>query len=403
VDRVAGWFVPIVVGIAAITFLIWLTIGPTPAHIYALIAAVSVLIIACPCALGLATPMSIMTATGRGAQAGVLIKDATALERMAAVNVLVVDKTGTITEGKPALTDVIALPPYSEDQVLRMAAGIEQGSEHPLAEAIVQGARLRKLTLDTATDFEALIGKGVRGCVLEHRVVLGTSALLDELNMDHTALKDSVEHLRQSGKTAMLLAIDDQAAGLVAVEDTIKPTATAAIASLHRAGLRVIMATGDNAITASSVAQQAGIDEVHADLLPEDKLSLLQDLKRDGYNIAMAGDGVNDAPALAAADVGIAMGTGADVAIESAGFTLLKGDLQGVVRARRLALAALSNIRQNLFFAFAYNCIGIPIAAGALYPVTGALLSPMVAALAMSLSSVSVITNALRLRNLRLD
>jgi len=401
-DRVARWFVPIVVAVAVTAFVIWWSFGPEPSFVYALISAVSVLIIACPCALGLATPMSIMTATGRGAQAGVLIKDATALERMARVDTLVVDKTGTLTEGRPELTDVLALDPLSESDVLRLAASLERGSEHPLAEAIVGGAEKRGLSLTDAVGFAAVTGKGVVAEVDGTNVALGNAALMDDRGTDVDELEVSADDLRAAGKTVMLLSVNGQAAGLVAVADPIKKSARTAIDALHTAGLRVIMATGDNERTARAVAAELGIDGVHAGILPEGKKDLIDTLRRDGALVAMAGDGVNDAPALAAADVGIAMGSGADVAVESAGITLLKGDLSGIIRARNLSQATLANIRQNLFFAFAYNSAGVPVAAGVLYPLTGMLLSPMLAALAMSLSSVSVITNALRLRRLQL-
>lgn len=401
-DRVAGIFVPTVVGVALIAFVVWLLVGPEPALVFALISAVSVLIIACPCALGLATPMSIMTATGRGAQAGVLVRDATALERMARVDTLIVDKTGTLTEGSPRLTDVITASTLSESDVLRLAASLERGSEHPLAEAIVAGAQQRATELIGATDFGTVTGKGVRGTVDGRRVALGNAALLEDEGVDPTGLDERADALREDGKTVMLLAVDGEPAGLVAVADPIKETTRAAMADLHAAGLTVIMATGDNPRTARSVAQALGIDGVHAGVLPEGKKALIDRLRSEGHIVAMAGDGINDAPALAAADVGIAMGSGADVAMESAGITLLKGDLNGIVRARLLSRATLRNIRENLFFAFFYNSVGVPVAAGVLYPLTGMLLSPMLAALAMSLSSVSVISNALRLRRVSL-
>jgi len=401
-DRVAAVFVPTVVAVAVVAFGVWLMLGPEPALIYALISAVSVLIIACPCALGLATPMSIMTATGRGAQAGVLIRDATALERMARVDTLVVDKTGTLTEGHPELTDVVALDAFDENDLLALAASLERGSEHPLAEAIVAGAQSRTIALTKAADFNTINGKGVTGTVDGRRVALGNALLFEALTIESADLDGRADALREQGKTVMLLAVDDAPAGLIAVADPIKGSAKAAIDALHAAGLKVIMATGDNARTARSVAEKLNIDGVHAGVLPEGKKDLIDGLRRDGRTVAMAGDGINDAPALAAADVGIAMGTGADVALESAGITLLKGDLAGIVRARHLSRAALKNIRQNLFFAFVYNAAGVPIAAGVLYPLTGMLLSPMLAALAMSLSSVSVIGNALRLRRVEL-
>ncbi|MCB8838747.1 heavy metal translocating P-type ATPase [Aurantimonas sp. VKM B-3413] len=400
-DRVAGYFVPAVVAVAIVAFFAWAAVGPTPAFAHALVAAVSVLIIACPCALGLATPMSIMTATGRGASAGVLIKDAEALERFSKVDTLVVDKTGTLTEGRPVVTDVIAAN-GDEAALLAAAASLERGSEHPLAEAIVRGAEERGATLTDTTGFESVTGKGVRGTVAGKAVVLGNRAMLEAEGIDPSALDGDAERLQAEGRTAMFVAIDGRAAGIVAVADRIKPTTADAIAALHASGMRIVMATGDNQRTAMAVAKELGIDEVRAGLSPEDKQALVEELKRGGAKVAVAGDGINDAPALAAADVGIAMGTGADVAVESAGMTLVKGDLQGIVRARHLAQATIRNIKQNLFFAFAYNTIGVPVAAGILYPVFGLLLSPMIAAAAMSLSSVSVIGNALRLRTLRL-
>ncbi|MCR9137011.1 MAG: heavy metal translocating P-type ATPase [Alphaproteobacteria bacterium] len=402
-DRVAAYFVPAVVAAAAIAFVVWLIFGPDPALAFAIVSAVSVLIIACPCALGLATPMSIMTATGRGAQAGVLVKDAEALERMAGVDVLVVDKTGTLTQGKPVLTDIETFGSIERDDVLALAAALEKGSEHPLAEAIVAGAESRNMQLDTVTDFTAVTGMGVRGCVGSRVVLLGNAAMMASETIGVTAGNGAVDRLGEQGKTAMFVAVDNTLAGIVAVADPIKPTTAAAIDALHDAGLKIIMATGDNERTARAVAADLGIDDVRAGVLPEDKKALVDELHASGHKVAMAGDGVNDAPALAAADVGIAMGTGADVAVESAGITLLKGDLTGIVRARRLAVATLRNIRQNLFFAFVYNAAGVPVAAGILYPLTGTLLSPMIAAAAMSLSSVSVISNALRLRRVRLD
>ena len=401
-DRVSAIFVPTVVVIAIAAFVVWMAIGPDPALIFAIAAAVSVLIIACPCALGLATPISITTAAGRGAQAGVLIKDAEALERMARVDTIIVDKTGTLTLGKPELTDVLAFADNSEDTVLSLAGALERGSEHPLAEAIVEGARSRNVDLPKAQDFEAVTGKGVQGTVEGRTVALGNPAMMQMLDLDTSDVEEAVNALRSDGKTAMYVAIDGRLAGVVAVADPIKETTQGAIGDLHALGLRVIMATGDIQRTAEAVARILGIDEVRAGVLPEDKKALVEELRAKGAYIAMAGDGVNDAPALAAADVGIAMGTGADVAVESAGITLLGGDLVGIVRARKLAKATLRNIKQNLFFAFAYNAAGVPIAAGILYPFFGLLLSPMIAAAAMSLSSVSVISNALRLRRVRL-
>jgi Cu+-exporting ATPase len=401
-DRVAAWFVPAVVIVAIMAFLIWSAVGPQPSMIYGLVAAVSVLIIACPCALGLATPMSIMTATGRGAHAGVLIKDAEALERFAAVDTLIVDKTGTLTEGKPKLTDMVAEPGFAEGELLALAASLEKGSEHPLAEAIVEGAKSRNLTLADAIGFEAAIGKGVSGSVRGKSVSLGNRAMMQDIGADVSALGKQADQLRALGKSALFIAVDGKAAGIVAVADPIKATAAEAIRLLHRAGLKIVMATGDNAVTAQAVARDLGIDEVRADMLPESKKQLVEELRAKGATIAMAGDGVNDAPALAAADVGIAMGTGADVAMQSAGITLVRGDLNGIVRARHLAGATIRNIKQNLFFAFVYNMLGVPVAAGLLYPIFGLLLSPMLAAAAMSLSSVSVIANALRLRTIQL-
>ncbi|SDX68840.1 heavy metal translocating P-type ATPase [Roseicitreum antarcticum] len=401
-DRVAAVFVPTVVGVAIFAFVMWMIFGPEPVLVFAIASAVSVLIIACPCALGLATPISITTAAGRGAQAGVLIKDAEALERMAGVDTLIVDKTGTLTMGKPKLTDTVALGDIAEADILSLAAALERGSEHPLAEAIVEGAEAQGAARQEAADFEAVTGKGVRGNVGGRAVALGNNAMMQEMGLETTQSEEKADALRAEGKTAMFVAVDGALSGIVAVADPIKESTAQAIKELHAQGLRVIMATGDNERTAQAVAATLGIDEVRAGVLPEDKKKLIDQLRKDGHKIAMAGDGVNDAPALAAADVGIAMGTGADVAMESAGITLLGGDLMGIVRARKLARATLRNIKQNLFFAFAYNAVGVPIAAGLLYPVTGLLLSPMIAAAAMSLSSVSVITNALRLRRVDL-
>ena len=401
-DRVSAVFVPTVVGIAILAFLVWLIFGPEPSLVFAIASAVSVLIIACPCALGLATPISITTAAGRGAQAGVLIKDAEALERMAGVDTLIVDKTGTLTMGKPKLTDTVVLGDRTEADLLSLAAALERGSEHPLAEAIVEGAEAQGAGRQEAVDFEAVTGKGVRGTVGGRAVALGNAAMMQEMGLDTGTAEAKANTLRAEGKTAMFIAVDGALAGIVAVADPIKESTAQAIRELHAQGLRVIMATGDNERTAQAVASKLGIDEVRAGVLPEAKKDLIDQLRREGHKIAMAGDGVNDAPALAAADVGIAMGTGADVAMESAGITLLGGDLMGIVRARKLARATLRNIKQNLFFAFAYNALGVPIAAGLLYPITGTLLSPMIAAAAMSLSSVSVITNALRLRRVDL-
>lgn len=401
-DRIAYYFVPMVILVALLAFIGWAVWGPEPSMIYAIVAAVSVLIIACPCALGLATPMSIMTATGRGAQAGVLIKDAEALERLAKVDTLIVDKTGTLTEGRPKLTDVVAVTGIDEKTLLQLAASLEKGSEHPLAEAIVSGAEAQGLKADKVDAFEAITGKGVTGTVKGRAVALGNPALMQDMRLDVSVIKDQADALRAEGKTAMFVAVDNKLAGLVAVADPIKETAVQAIRDLHARGLKIIMATGDNERTARAVAAKLGLDDVRADVLPEDKKALVDELHKQGRKVAMAGDGVNDAPALAAADVGIAMGTGADVAVESAGITLLKGDLTGITRAHHLAEATIRNIKQNLFFAFVYNALGIPVAAGLLYPFTGTLLSPMIAAAAMSLSSVSVIANSLRVRALKL-
>ncbi|MCV9960806.1 heavy metal translocating P-type ATPase [Pararhizobium sp. BT-229] len=401
-DRVSAWFVPAVVIVALAAFAAWLLLGPQPSFVYGLVAAVSVLIIACPCALGLATPISIMTATGRGARSGVLVREAAALERLAAVDTLIVDKTGTLTEGRPRLTDVLVHPSFPENRLLMLAASLEKASEHPLAEAIVAGAKARDVLLAAVSDFEAVNGKGVSGRVDGDLVLAGNAAMLSDAGIDTAAFAAHAEGLRQNGRTALYIAVNGELAGLLALADEIKVSAAEAIRALHAEGIRIIMATGDSAITANAVAKELGIDDVVADQLPEDKKALVERLKAEGRVVAMAGDGINDAPALAAADVGIAMGTGADVALESAGITLLKGDLSGIVRARTLSKATLSNIRQNLFFAFAYNAVGVPVAAGLLYPLTGSLLSPMIAAAAMSLSSVSVVANALRLRRLKL-
>jgi Cu+-exporting ATPase len=402
-DTVSGYFVPAVILVAIVAFIAWLIFGPSPQLAYALVAAVSVLIIACPCALGLATPISIMVATGRGAQGGVLVRNAAALERLAAVDTLVVDKTGTLTEGKPKLTGVEAAQGFDQDEVLRLAAALEAGSEHPLAEAILRGAEARGLKPGKTEGFDSITGQGVKGRVDGREVLLGNQRLLQEAGIDASPLAAEAEARRKQGETVVFLSAGGKFAGTVAVADPIKATATEAIAKLHALGLRIVMATGDNETTAKAVAAELGIDEVHAGYRPEDKLVLIEKLQREGRVVAMAGDGINDAPALAKSDVGIAMGTGADVAMESAGLTLLKGDLRGVVRGVMLARATMRNIKQNLFFAFVYNALGVPIAAGVLYPVFGILLSPMIAAAAMSLSSVSVVGNALRLRNIDLD
>ncbi len=402
-DAVAGWFVPAVIGVAAIAFFAWAIWGPAPALAYALVSAIAVLIIACPCALGLATPMSIMTATGRGAQAGVLIKNAEALETFAKVDTLIVDKTGTLTVGKPELVAVLPEAGHGEAEVLRLAASLERGSEHPLAEAILRGAEARGVELAPASDFEAVTGKGVRGTVDGRAVALGNAAMLKELGIAAAASTQAADARRDEGETVMFVTVDGAVAGLVSVADPVKETTPAALKALHGLGFRIVMATGDNDRTARAVAGRLGIDEIRADVLPEDKARIIREMQEEGRMVAMAGDGVNDAPALAQADVGIAMGTGADVAIESAGFTLVRGDLNGIVRARKLSLATMRNIRQNLFFALVYNAAGVPVAAGLLYPVFGLLISPIFAAAAMSLSSVSVIANALRLRGVRLD
>ena len=401
-DSVSAIFVPAVILVAVIAFIAWLVFGPSPQLAYALVAAVSVLIIACPCALGLATPISIMVATGRGALEGVLVRNAAALERLASVDTLVVDKTGTLTEGKPTLTGIEAAPGFTEDEVLRVAAALEAGSEHPLADAILRGAKARNLELPKVEDFDAVTGQGVKGRIDGRAAYLGNALLMQGAGIDAEPLAETAERRRRNGETVMILGDDGKLAGLVAVADPIKPSAAEAVKRLHQLGFKIVMATGDNATTAKAVASQLGIDVVRAGMRPEQKLDLIAELQRQGAVVAMAGDGVNDAPALAKADVGIAMGTGADVAMESAGLTLLKGDLRGIVRGVQLARATMRNIKQNLGFAFAYNALGVPIAAGVLYPVFGMLLSPMIAAAAMSLSSVSVVTNALRLRNVKL-
>jgi Cu+-exporting ATPase len=402
VDRVASWFVPAVVGVAIVAFIVWAIVGPTPAMAYGLVAAVSVLIIACPCALGLATPMSIMVGTGRGAQAGVLIKNAEALERFAKVDTLVVDKTGTLTLGKPKVTALLPAEGVDETELLRLAASLERGSEHPLAAAIVEAAKERGLELVEAREFDSLTGKGVRGSVDGRVVALGNRRLLESLGIDPGPSAERAERRRAEGETVMFVAVDGRPAGLIGVADPIKPTTAGALEALRGEGLRIVMLTGDNRITAEAVAKKVGIDEIQAEVLPEQKHEVIRRLQDEGRVVAMAGDGINDAPALAQADIGIAMGTGADVAMESAGITLVKGDLTGLVRARRLSEATMRNIKQNLFFAFIYNALGVPIAAGVLYPFIGLLLNPIIAAAAMSLSSVSVIGNALRLRAIRL-
>jgi Cu+-exporting ATPase len=401
-DVVSGWFVPAVVGAAALSFALWALLGPAPRLSYALVAAVSVLIIACPCALGLATPMSIMVATGRGATAGVLVKSAEALERFEKVDAVLLDKTGTLTAGRPALAKVVALRPGEEDELLRLAASLERGSEHPLAAAIVAGAKARAIPLAEPSEFRAVPGKGVVGRVDGRSVALGNGALLRELGIAASALEEGADAHRAEGGTAMLVAVDGRPAGLIVAVDPVKPGAEEAIRALHAQGVRVVMVTGDSWSTARAVARRLGIDEVEAEVLPAEKAEAVAKYRHEGHVVAFAGDGINDAPALAAADVGIAMGTGTDVAIESAGLTLVKGDLAGIVRARRLSRATMRNIRQNLFWAFAYNALGVPLAGGALFPLTGMVLSPMIASAAMSFSSVTVITNALRLRRARL-
>jgi len=402
-DRVAGWFVPAVIAAAVLAFIAWAVWGPPPALSYGLIAAVSVLIIACPCALGLATPMSIMVGIGKGASAGVLIKNAEALERMEKVDTLVVDKTGTLTEGRPRVVAVMPAPGLTEEEVLPLAASLERSSEHPLAAAVVAAARERGMRFGEPGDFASVTGKGVTGTVGGRRVALGNARLMQELGVDLGGLAAKADELRREGGTALFLAVDGGPGGVIAVADPIKQTTPAALESLRASGIHIVMLTGDNRTTAEAVARRLGIEEFQGDVLPEDKHRIVRELRTQGKVVAMAGDGVNDAPALAEADVGIAMGTGTDVAMQSAGVTLVKGDLAGIARARRLSHAVMRNIRENLFFAFIYNAAGVPLAAGVLYPMLGILLSPIVAALAMALSSVSVITNALRLRSIRLQ
>ncbi len=401
-DQVAGWFVPAVIVVAVLAFIVWASFGPEPRFTFGFVAAVTVLIIACPCALGLATPMSIMVGVGRGAAAGVLVKNAESLERMEKVDTLLVDKTGTLTEGKPK---VVAIEPFSgitEAELLRFAAAVERPSQHPLAAAIVSEAAARSIAVETATEFDAPTGKGVIGLVDGRRVAIGNPGYLSELGVDTAALAEAADRHRREGATAILVAVDGKAAGVIAIADPVKQSTPSALAALKAEGIRVIMVTGDNRVTAEAVARRLGLDEVEADVLPDAKSAVVARLKAEGRVVAMAGDGVNDAPALAAADVGIAMGTGTDVAIESAGVTLVKGDLNGIVRARRLSHATMRNIRQNLFLAFVYNAIGVPVAAGVLYPSFGLLLSPAIAAAAMALSSISVVGNALRLRSAEL-
>lgn len=401
-DVVAGYFVIVVISIALLTFFGWGLFGPEPSWVFALINAVSVLIIACPCALGLATPMSVMVAMGKAATAGVLFGDAAAIEQMRTIDTLIVDKTGTLTEGRPAFHSTVPAPGFTGDDVLRIAASLDQGSEHPLAEAIVAEALRRELALVTPTRFESESGIGVRGQVAGRSVILGNTTLMDESNVAWQSMADQAEALRVKGASVMYLAVDHQLTGLIAVADPIKETTREALAGLKAAGIRVVMATGDGLTTARAVATQLAIEEVHGEVKPRDKVDLVARLQQEGRKIAMAGDGINDAPALAKADVGIAMGTGTDVAMNSAQITLIKGDLRGILRARALSTASVGNMRQNLAFAFFYNAMGIPLAAGALYPFTGQLLSPLIAAVAMSLSSVSVISNALRLNRIQL-
>jgi Cu+-exporting ATPase len=402
-DQVSAWFVPLVIAVALIAFAAWAMFGPEPRFAYGLVAAVSVLIIACPCALGLATPMSIMVGVGRGAQAGVLIKNAESLERMEKIDTLVIDKTGTLTEGKPKVVAVVARPGFNDVQVLRLAASVERGSEHPLAAAIVAAAGERKIELAKVSNFDSPAGKGVTGVVDGKTLSLGNAKFLTELKIDTAGLAAEAERLRGDGATAIFLGVDGKLAGVIAIADPVKATTPEALKALAALNIRVVMLTGDNNTTAQAVARRLSIKDVEAEVLPDQKSAVIEKLRREGRIVAMAGDGVNDAPALAAAEIGIAMGTGSDVAIESAGITLLKGDLNGIVKAHALSAAVMSNIRQNLFFAFIYNAAGVPIAAGVLYPVFGLLLSPIIAAAAMALSSVSVISNALRLRALSLD
>jgi Cu+-exporting ATPase len=401
-DRVSAWFVPAVIAVAIVAFIVWLLVGPEPRFGYALVAAISVLIIACPCALGLATPMSVMVAIGRAAQAGVLVKDAESLERLAAIDTLVIDKTGTLTEGKPKVVNVSPAPQHDSYNLLRFAASLEQASEHPLARAIVNAAKEQNLRLERVLGFTATVGGGAIGMVARKRVAIGSGPFLKSLNIATDGLDDEAEAARRDGATAVYVAIDGKPAGIIAIADPIKMAAAETLAGLAILDVDVVMATGDNATTAGVVAKKLGIKQVHAETGPEEKAKLVASLRSKGRKIAMAGDGVNDAPALAAADVGIAMGTGTDVALESAGIALIRGELGGILKAIRLARATLGNIRQNLFLAFIYNALGVPIAAGLLYPVFGWLLSPAIAALAMSLSSVSVIANALRLRAVNL-
>ena len=401
-DQVSAWFVPAVIAAAVLAGVIWAAVGPEPRFAYALVATVSVLIIACPCALGLATPMSIMVGIGRGAQSGVLIKNAEALERLEKIDTLVVDKTGTLTEGRPAVTAITTVPGVDQTELLRLAASLERGSEHPLADAILRAAKDRGLSLAEASEFDSPVGKGVMGVVDARRIVLGGVRIMTEQGVDLSALEEPAERLRADGATAIFAAIDGKLAGVLGIADPVKASTPFAVKALKAEGVRLVMLTGDNRTTALAVSQRLGIEEIEAEVLPEDKAKVVQRLRAEGRSVAMAGDGVNDAPALAAAEVGIAMGAGSDVAIESAGVTLLKGDLEGIVRARKLSRAVMRNIRQNLMLAFIYNLAGVPVAAGVLYPAFGLLLSPQLAAAAMALSSVSVITNALRLRAMKL-
>ena len=400
-DRVSSYFVPVVIVASIVTFIVWYLVGPQPRFAHALVNAVAVLIVACPCALGLATPMAIMVGTGRGAGAGILIRNAEALELFGKVNTLIIDKTGTLTEGKPALSSIIPLPGIDESSLLQLVASLERSSEHPLAAAIVKGSEAKKLSLFNVQEFSSVTGKGVKGTVSGKQVAVGNAELFRDLSVDATPLRDRAESLRKEGQTVMLVAVDGKAAGLVGVSDPIKASTPEAIRELKAAGLKIIMVTGDNATTAQAVAERLGI-EFAADVLPEKKAEVVKEHQQHGSIVAMAGDGVNDAPALAQANIGIAMGTGTDVAMEAGGITLLKGDLRGILRARRLSQSTMRNIRENLFFAFIYNGIGVPLAAGVLYPAFGLLLNPMIAAAAMSFSSVSVIANSLRLRTTKL-
>jgi Cu+-exporting ATPase len=400
-DRVSSYFVPAVIVAAIVTFAVWFFVGPQPRFAHALVNAVAVLIVACPCALGLATPMAIMVGTGRGARAGILIRNAEALETFGKVDTLIIDKTGTLTEGKPTLSSVIPQPGFEESGLLQLVASLERSSEHPLAAAIVKGAEAKKLALTDVVGFNSTTGKGVKGTVSGKQVAVGNTELFHDLSVDPAPLLDQAETLRKEGQTVMLVAVDGKAAGIVGVADPIKESTPDAIRELRAAGLKIIMVTGDNVTTAKAVADKLGI-EFYADVLPQKKAEVVKDCQQKGSVVAMAGDGVNDAPALAQADIGIAMGTGTDVAMEAGGITLLKGDLRGILRARHLSKSTMRNIRENLFFAFVYNAVGVPLAAGVLFPGFGLLLNPMIAAAAMSFSSVSVIANALRLRTTKL-